>query len=171
MAKFCGGIKLDNTFKVIKGIICDANATTVDATKAVSTCGQRWDGALFTVSDKVITLHNSEGEEVGTPVSIKGNCGVGLDGRFFKVSKGVVSLQDGFVLTVNATPSDATIKVTDVDSAEVAPIAGTTNTFLLSGLGDSYTLTVSKTGYTTKTQAIVNNGDQTVEVKLEAADG
>lgn len=171
MAKFCGGIKLDNTFKVIKGIICDANATTVDATKAVSTCGQRWDGALFTVSDKVITLHNSEGEEVGTPVSIKGNCGVGLDGRFFKVSKGVVSLQDGFVLTVNATPSDATIKVTDVDSAEVTPITGTTNTFLLSGLGDSYTLTVSKTGYATKTQAVVNNGDQTVEVKLEAADG
>lgn len=171
MAKFCGGIKLDKTFKVIKGIICDANATTVDATKAVSTCGQRWDGALFTVSNKVITLHNSEGEEVGTPVPIKGNCGVGLDGRFFKVNKGVVSLQDGFVLTVNATPSDATIKVTDVDSAEVAPITGTTNTFLLSGLGDSYTLTVSKTGFTTKTQAIVNNGDQTVEVTLEAAGG
>ena len=169
MAKFCGGIKLDKTFKVIKGIICDANATSVDATKAVSTCGQRWDGALFTVSNKVITLHNSEGEEVGTPVPIKGNCGVGLDGRFFKVNKGVVSLQDGFVLTVNATPSDATIKVTDVDSAEVAPITGTTNTFLLSGLGDSYTLTVSKTGFATKTQAVVNNGDQTVEVTLEAA--
>ena len=169
MAKFCGGIKLDKTFKVIKGIICDANATSVDATKAVSTCGQRWDGALFTVSNKVITLHNSEGEEVGTPVPIKGNCGVGLDGRFFKVSKGVVSLQDGFVLTVNATPSDATIKVTDVDSAEVASITGTTNTFLLSGLGDSYTLTVSKTGFATKTQAVVNNGDQTVEVTLEAA--
>lgn len=171
MAKFCGGIKLDKTFKVIKGIICDANATTVDATKAVSTCGQRWDGALFTVSNKMITLHNSEGEEVGTPIPIKGNCGVGLDGRFFKVGKGVVSLQDGFVLTVNATPSDATIKVTDVDSAEVAPITGTTNTFLLSGLGDSYTLTVSKTGFTTKTQTIVNNGDQTVEVTLEAAGG
>ena len=171
MAKFCGGIKLDKTFKVIKGIICDANATTVDETKAVSTCGQRWDGTLFTVSNKVITLHNSEGEEVGTPVPIKGNCGVGLDGRFFKVNKGVVSLQDGFVLTVNATPSDATIKVTDVGSAEVAPITGTTNTFLLSGLGDSYTLTVSKTGFTTKTQAVVNNGDQTVEVTLEAAGG
>lgn len=169
MAKFCGGIKLDNTFKVIKGIICDANATSVDATKAVSTCGQRWDGALFTVSDKVITLHNSEGEEVGIPVPIKGNCGVGLDGRFFKLSKGVVSLQDGFVLTVNATPTDATIKVTDADSTEVVPITGTTNTFLLSGLGDSYTLTVSKTGYTTQTQTVVNNGDQTVEVTLEAA--
>ena len=171
MAKFCGGIKLDKTFKVIKGIICDANATTVDATKAVSTCGQRWDGALFTVSNKVITLHNSEGEEVGTPVPTKGNCGVGLDGRFFKLNKGVVSLQDGFVLTVNVTPADATIKVTDVDSAEVTPITGTTNTFLLSGLGDSYTLTVSKTGFTTETQAIVNNGDQTVEVTLEAAGG
>ena len=172
MAKYCGGIKLSSeSLKIIKGIICDANATSVDATKAVSTCGQRWDGALFTVSNKVITLHNSEGEEVGTPVPIKGNCGVGLDGRFFKVNKGVVSLQDGFVLTVNATPSDATIKVTDVDRAEVAPITGTTNTFLLSGLGDSYTLTVSKTGFTTKTQAVVNNGDQTVKVTLEAAGG
>ena len=169
MAKFCGGIKLDKTFKVIKGIICDANATSVDATKAVSTCGQRWDGALFTVSDKVITLHNSEGDAVGTPVPIKGNCGVGLDGRFFKLSKGVVSLQDGFVLTVKATPADATIKVTDVDSAEVAPITGTTNTFLLSGLGDSYTVEVSKTGYTTQTKTIANNGDQTVDVALVAA--
>lgn len=172
MAKFCGGIRLDSeTLKTINGIICDVNATTVDATKAVSTCGQRWDGALFTTSNKVITLHNSEGEEVGTPVSIRGNCGVGLDGRFFKLNKGVVSLQDGFVLTVNATPSDATIKVTDVDSAEVAPITGTTNTFLLSGLGDSYTLTVSKTGFTTKTQAVVNNGDQTVEITLVAEGG
>ena len=171
MAKFCGGIRLDDTLKVIKGIICDANATSVDATKAVSTCGQRWDGALFTVSNKVITLHNSEGDEVGTPAPIKGNCGVGLDGRFFKLSQGVVSLQDGFVLTVNVTPADATIKVTDADSAEVIPITGTTNTFLLSGLGDNYTLTVSKTGFTTKTQAIINDKDQTIEVTLEAAGG
>lgn len=171
MAKFCGGIRLDDTLKVIKGIICDANATSVDATKAVSTCGQRWDGALFTVSNKVITLHNSEGDEVGTPAPIKGNCGVGLDGRFFKLSQGVVSLQDGFVLTVNVTPADATIKVTDADSAEVTPITGTTNTFLLSGLGDNYTLTVSKTGFTTKTQAITNDKDQTIEVTLEAAGG
>ena len=170
MAKFCGGIRLDSkTLKTINDIICDANATNVDVTKVVSTCGQLWDGALFTVSDKVITLHNSEGEAVGTPAPIKGNCGVGLDGRFFKLSKGVVSLQDGFVLTVNATPADATIKVTDVDSAEVAPITGTTNTFLLSGLGDSYTLTVSKTGFTTKTQTVVNNGDQTVNVTLTEA--
>ena len=73
--------------------------------------------------------------------------------------------------TANATPADATIKVTGVDSAEVAPITGTTNTFLLSGLGDNYTIEVSKAGFTTKTQTVVNNGDQTVEVELVAEGG
>lgn len=173
MAKYCGGIKLDKTFKVIKGIICDAGASTVDVSKAISTCGQLWDGNLFTVAkvgkNKVITLHNSEGEEVGTPILARGNCGVGLDGRFFKLSKGTVSLHDGFVLTVAVTPADATIKVTDADSAEIEPITGTTNTFLLDGLGDSYTVEVSKNGYTTQTQTITNNGDQTVEITLVEA--
>lgn len=132
---YCGGIKLGNGLKLIKGIICDEAATTVDKTKAVSTCGQLWDGALFATStvggSKVITLHNSEGEEVGTPVLSKGNCGVGLDGRFFKVVNGSVTLQDGFVLTVNVTPADANIVVKDADSATVSPITGTTNQFLL----------------------------------------
>lgn len=174
MANFCGGIKLDNTtLKLINGVICDANATTVDRSKAVSTCGQLWDGALFTVA-KVggagyITLHNSEGEEVGTPVTGRGNCGVGLDGRFFKIVKGAVTLQDGFVLTVKATPADATIAVKDVDSAAVTPITGTANQFLLSGLGDSYTVTVSKTGYTAQTKTITNNKDQTITVTLVAS--
>lgn len=171
MAKFCGGIKLDNTFKVINGIICDANATSVDVAKAITTCGQLWDGALFTKRGHVITLHNSEGEDIGNVVSINGNCGAGLDGRFFSVTKGIVSLQNGFVLTVNVTPDDATIKVTDADSTEVSPISGTTNTFLLSGLGDTYTVAVSKTGYTTKTQTVKNNGDQTIAVTLVEASG
>lgn len=166
MAKFCGGIKLDNTFKVIKGVICDANATTVDATKAVSTCGQLWDGSLFTVRNNVITLHNSEGDEIGTPAAIKGNCGVGLDGRFFKLSKGVVSLQDGFLLTVNATPDTASIKVVDADSVEVEPVAGKTNVFLLSGIGDQYGVNVEKEGYTGKHLTITNDKDQTLNVEL-----
>ena len=92
MAKFCGGIKLDKTFKVIKGIICDANATTVDATKAVSTCGQLWDGASFKVKRvdgcPVITLLSASGIVEKT----LGNCGVGLDGRFFHVEDGKVVL-------------------------------------------------------------------------------
>lgn len=175
MAKFCGGIKLGNTFKMIKGVICDAAATSVDMTKAITTCGQLWDGALFTVASvdghKVITLHNSEGDEVGTPVLATGNCGVGLDGRFFKVLDGVVSLQDGFLLTVVATPTDATIKVTDAENVEVDPVSGQTNVFLLGDLGDNYTLTVSKTGYTTKTQTIANTKDQTVTITLTEARG
>lgn len=174
MANFCGGIKLDNTtLKLINGVICDVGATTVDRSKTVSTCGQLWDGALFTVA-KVggagyITLHNSEGEEVGTPVVGRGNCGVGLDGRFFKIVKGAVTLQDGFVLTVKATPADATIAVKDADSVAVTPITGTTNQFLLSGLGDSYTVTVSKTGYTAQTKTITNDKDQTITVTLVAS--
>ena len=169
MAKYCGGIKIDETMKIINGVICDANASAVDVSKAVSVCGQLWDGNLFTVADNVITLHDSEGEDVGAPTKIKGNCSIGLDGRFFKLDKGVVSLQDGFVLTVNVTPTDATIKVTDAGSIVIAPITDTTNTFLLSGLGDTYTVEVSKTGYTTKTQTITNNGDQTITITLEAA--
>lgn len=169
MAKYCGGIKIDETMKIIDGVICDANANAVDVSKAVSVCGQLWDSNLFAVSDKVITLHGSEGEDIGTPTKIKGNCGIGLDGRFFKLNKGVVSLQDGFVLTVDVTPTDAAIKVTDTDSAVITPIAGTTNTFLLSGLGDTYTVEVSKTGYTTKTQTVTNNADQKIVITLEAA--
>lgn len=174
MANFCGGIKLDkNTLKIINGVICDANATTVDRSKAVSTCGQLWDGALFTVvkvgGAGYITLHGSEGEEIGAPIMGRGNCGVGLDGRFFKIVKGAVTLQDGFVLTVNATPADATIAVKDADSAAVTPITGTTNQFLLSGLGDSYTVTATKAGYTTEAKQVKNTGDQTFAIVMKAS--
>lgn len=171
MARFCGGIKLDDTFKVINGIICDAAATGVDVTKAVTGCGQLWDGALFTKAFvdgvPVITLHNSEGEEVGEPVKVRGNCGVGLDGRFFKMINGVVSLQDGFLLTVIVTPDNATITVMDADQEVITPVAGKTNVFLLSGIGDSYSVTAQKDGYTGKSQTITNNGDQTITIELE----
>lgn len=174
MARYCGGIHFDNSLKIIDGIICDAGVSTVDASKAITTCGQLWDGALFTKvvqnGRQIITLHNSEGGDVGTPVPVNGNCGVGLDGRFFKVADGVVSLQDGFVLTVNVNPADATIAVTDVDGIAVAPVSGSTNQFLLDGLGDTYTVTVSKDGYVTKTQNIVNDGDQTIDIELVEAD-
>lgn len=97
MARFCGGIRLDSdTLKVIKGVICGAGAASVDVANAVSTCGQLWDGASFKTVKvdgvSVITLRNSEGNEDGTPTLIKSNCGVGLDGRFFKIADGVVSL-------------------------------------------------------------------------------
>ena len=97
MANYCGGIRLNlDTLKVLKGVICDAGAASVDVANAVSTCGQLWDGALFKTVNvdgvSVITLKNSEGNEAGTPTLVKGNCGVCLDGRFFKIADGVVSL-------------------------------------------------------------------------------
>ena len=168
MAKYCGGIKIDETMKIINGVICDANASAVDVSKAVSVCGQLWDGNLFTVADNVITLHGSEGEDVGAPTKIKGNCGIGLDGRFFKLDKGVVSFQDGFVLTVNVTPLDAIITVTDAEGTVIDPISGKPKQFLLKGIGDTYTVTLTKTGYTTQAKQVKNDGDKTLTVVLQA---
>lgn len=168
MAKYCGGIKIDETMKIINGVICDANASVVDVSKAVSVCGQLWDGNLFTVADKVITLHSSEGEDIGAPTKIKGNCGIGLDGRFFKLDKGVVSLQDGFVLTVEVTPADAIITVTDTEGTVIDPISGKPKQFLLKGIGDTYTVTLTKTGYTTQAKQVKNDGDKTLTVVLHA---
>ena len=175
MANFCGGIKLGDGFKLIDGIICDAAATTVDRSKAVSTCGQLWDGALFAVAKiggaGYITLHGSEGEDIGAPVMSRGNCGVGLDGRFFKIVKGAVTLQEGFLLTVDVTPKDALITVTDVEGTEVDPVSDNAKQFLLSGIGDTYTVTATKAGYTTEAEQVKNTGDQTLKIVMQEAVG
>ncbi len=174
MANFCGGIKLnDKTLKLIDGVICDIGATTVDKSKTVSTCGQLWDGDLFVTTtvngSKVITLHNSEAEDIGKAVLVRGNCGVGLDARFFRMEKNTVLLKNGFILMINTTPSDATIKVTDAEGLQIQPVTGSTRLFLLEDLGDNYTVEVSKDGYTAQTQTIKNTKDQTINVMLVAA--
>lgn len=173
MNNFCGGIRIDkNTLKIIDGVICDANAASVDKSKAVSTCGQLWDGALFTVvkigGANYITLHGSEGEEIGAPIMGRGNCGVGLDGRFFKVVNGAVTLQEGFLLTVDVTPNDAIITVTDAEGETVEPVSGNTKQFLLNGIGDTYTVTATKTRYTTEAKQVKNTGDQTFTIVMQA---
>nr|DAF79457.1 MAG TPA: hypothetical protein [Caudoviricetes sp.] len=170
MAKYCGGIALGEGLKLLNGVICDTNVKTVDVSKAVSTCGQLWDGNLFATTVvngyKVITLHTVDDEDVGEPIVAKGNCGVGLDGRFFKLVKGKVNLQDGFILTVVTDPVTASVKVVDSDNVEIQPIEENGKTFLLSGIGDSYGVNVEKDGYTGKHITIVNNKDQTVNVEL-----
>ena len=93
MSNFCGGIRLDGvTLKVINGVICDATADSVNVDVAVSTCGQLWDGASFKVERvdgcPVITLLSASGIVEKT----LGNCGVGLDGRFFHIEDGKVVL-------------------------------------------------------------------------------
>ena len=174
MDNFCGGIRIDkNTLKIINGVICDANAASVDKSKAVSTCGQLWDGALFTVvkigGANYITLHGSEGEEIGAPIMGRGNCGVGLDGRFFKIVNGAVTLQKGFLLTVDVTPNDAIITVTGAGGKTVDPVSGNTKQFLLKGIGDTYTVTATKTGYTTEAKQVKNTGDQTFTIVMKAS--
>ena len=170
MANWCGGIRLDkNTLKIIDGVICDANAATVDRSKAVSTCGQLWDGASFKVKRvdgcPVITLLSASGVVEKT----LGNCGVGLDGRFFKVVNGAVALQEGFMLTVDVTPNDAIITVTDSDGETIEPVSGNAKQFLLKGIGDTYTVTATKTGYTTEAKQVKNTGDQTFTIVMKAA--
>jgi hypothetical protein len=186
MAKFCGGIKLNNKFlKVIKGVICAAEDTedTIDVNNTVSTCGQLWDRGLFTVSNKVITIiGDDEGNPVGgVPIfPIKTNCGINLDGRLFKITKdGVSEKQDAYRLFLVPTPSDATVKLTDANGAEltfniVDYITGSSDTyaFLLGEIGTEYTLTVSKTGYVTQTKTITQKAEnQTLRITLEAEAG
>ena len=93
MSNFCGGIRLDGvTLKVINGVICDATTDSVNVEDAVSTCGQLWDGATFKVDRvdgcPVITLLSASGIVEKT----LGNCGVGLDGRYFRIEDGKVVL-------------------------------------------------------------------------------
>ena len=174
MPNFCGGIRLDSaTLKVINGVICDATAGSVNVEDTVSTCGQLWDGALFTVvkvgGAGYITLHGSEGEEIGAPIMGRGNCGVGLDGRFFKIVNGAVTLQEGFLLTVDVTPNDAIITVTDAGGKTIDPVSGNAKQFLLKGIGDTYTVTATKAGYTTEAKQVKNTGDQTFTIVMKAA--
>ena len=90
---------------------------------------------------------------------------------FFKVVKGTVELQDGFVLTVDVTPKDAIITVTDADGEEVDPVSDNAKQFLLSGIGDTYTVTATKTGYTTEAKQVKNTGDQTFKIVMKAVAG
>jgi len=172
MARFCGGIHIDDSLKIINGVICDAGATSVDVANALTTCGQLWDGELFAkVTYKgrpVVTCYDSEtGAIIDDPVPIRGNCGVALDERYFKINDGMVGLHEGFILTVITDPTTASITVMDADSEEIGPISYNTNIFLLPGIGDQYSVTVQKDGYTGKTQTITNNGDQTITIVLE----
>ena len=173
MAKFCGGIKLDpKFFEIIDGVICvkDVSEEGFDVTNTISACGQLWDGNLFTFRDGVITLASIYYEH--PPVPIKGSCGIGLDSLYFKLFNGVVSRADpGYLLTVNVSPADATIKVIDANGDEWPPIAGATNIFILTKVG-TYEVVVSKTGYITKTKTArvdENHFEQTIDVTLEAA--
>lgn len=168
MAKFCGGFKFDSSLKLIDGVLCLADAVAVDVTKAVTGCGQMWDGASFKVVKvdgfkSCITLANN-GHDVKL---VAGNCGVGLDADFFnRDANGEVVVTNGYVLTVVPTPASATVTVISEDGQAVAPQAD--GTFVLPNIDGNYSVTVTEAGHTGKTRTIKNDKSQTIEVDLDA---
>lgn len=169
MAKFCGGFKFDASLKTINGVLCLANAQTVDVQKAVTGCGQMWDGETFKIVKvdgyrPCVTLKNN-GKNVNL---IAGNCGVGLDGNFFVKVGNVTTFNNGYILTVKFTPKEATVQVLDKNSIAVDPIATGEDhiKYCLSMLDEKYSVTVEADGYTGKSQTIMNDKTQEVEVDL-----
>ena len=65
--------------------------------------------------------------------------------------------------------NDAIITVTDAGGEMVDPVNGNAKQFLLSGIGDTYTVTATKTGYTTEAKQVKNTGDQTFTIVMKAA--
>lgn len=168
MAKFCGGFKYDTTsLKLINGILCLADAQDVDPKKAVTGCGQMWDGEAFKIVKvdgyrPCVTLKEN-GHDVKL---VAGNCGVGLDADFFsKNGDGKMVATNGYVLTVNTTPANATIVVMSADGVVIQPREG--GEYVLPNLDGKYSVTVSKEGYTGKSRTITNNKSQTVNVNLD----
>lgn len=59
--------------------------------------------------------------------------------------------------------------MTDVDGTEVDPVSGNAKQFLLSGIGDTYTVTATRAGYTTEAKQVKNTGDQTLKIVMQAS--
>ena len=171
MAKFCGGFKFNSSLKLVKGILClaETKEANVDPSKAVTGCGQMWDGETFKIVKvdgyrPCVTLKNN-GKNVDL---IAGNCGVGLDGNFFVKVGNVTTFNNGYILTVKFTPKEATVQVLDKNSTAVDPIATGEDyiKYCLPMLDEKYSVTVEADGYTGKSQTIMNDKTQEVEVDL-----
>lgn len=169
MAKFCGGLKFDDSLKIIKGVLCLAEAQDVDVSKAVTGCGQLWDGDAFKIVKvdgyrPCVTLKNN-GHDVKL---IAGNCGVGLDETFFTRTNNVVSVANGYVLTVTLNPINAMVTILDEKGMQINPMATGEGfaKFCLPNLDAKYSVTVEADGFIGKSQTIDNNGSQEIAVEL-----
>lgn len=170
MAKFCGGFKYDTTsLKLIKGILCLADAQDVDPSKAITGCGQLWDGEAFKIVKvdgyrPCVTLVKND----NNVDFIAGNCGVGLDGTFFTKTNNTISVINGYVLTVALNPTNAMITVLDDSGVQIDPMATSEGfvKFCLPNIGAKYSVTVEADGFIGKSQTIDNNGNQDIEVEL-----
>lgn len=175
MANFCGGIKLGETLKVDKGIITLATGTSV-VDEVVTPCGMLWDSNVFEIAKvegrPVVTSIGID-EEMGMPLIVKSNCGLALDGLYFQVNEDKsIDFNESHVLEVLFTPIDATVAVTYGDEdTPVEPIPGTTNIYKLDETDATYSITVSKEGYTSQTEQVTADQNHIIEINLEVAQG
>lgn len=178
MANFispCGGLYFDDSsVKKIGNVITGASVDS--ATNSFNFCGQSYDSAVFEERNsinglvKVLSSVNNPDELGIVPTNtISFPCGgVLADSRFFQVQNGAVGFKNGFVLTINATPSDATITVT-LSGENVAPMNVGGNQFLMESLGETYVWKVEKDGYTTQTGNVVASDNSVKNITLVKA--
>lgn len=166
MATFCGGIKLDESLEVIDGIITKTDGTPTDES-VVSVCGQLWDGEIFGKAIKngaeVVTIVTPT---IQTPLStVKANCGIKLDSRYFNVESESVEFAMRYFLSVYTTPPDATVEVKQGDTT-IEKINGI-NLYPMKLVGEKYTVTVSAEDYVTQSVEVTAVEDKILEIDLE----
>ena len=171
----CGGLYFDDaSFKKIGNIVTGASISSV--TNSFDFCGQLYDSAVFEGRNSkdgltriLSSINNPDAVGILPSSTVSFPCGgVKADERFFQVQNGTVSFKNGYVLTINTTPSDATISVTlDGDAVIPMNIAGTQ--FLMESIGDTYVWTVRKNGYTTQTGNVVASDNAIETVTLVEA--
>ena len=94
MTRFCGGIRLDDSFKIVKGVIT-THDNLIPVNNTVNICSQLFDAGHFEVNEvegkKVLTAIGAI-----TPIPIKGliksTCGgLYFDGRYFRLNNGILT--------------------------------------------------------------------------------
>lgn len=168
----CGGINLNNSAFATSNNIITTFGTTASASHTTTPCGVLFDSNVFTVKKNteganVLTSVNSVESKISS--TVKASCGMLADARYFSVTNNVMSFADGYVLTVNVTaPTSGYTVVVKQGSTVISVMSGTTNQYFLSSIGSTYDVTVSATGYSTKTQSFSNTQNRTLSIALSA---
>lgn len=159
----CGGMKINTTaFKLIDGVVTDANAVSAPNSFNAACGGQYFDTAYFKTVDGVLTTVTP----VGVDKSFQANCSLLCDSSQFEFdADGALQYKTAY-LTFNVTPADATIVVTDEKSNPIKKNADGTYTVMVT---KRYTYTISKTGFTTVTDSVLVSKDATIKVDLKPA--
>ena len=157
----CGGLKINTgALKLINGIVTDVNAVSVANSFNASCGGQYFDSAFFKTIDGVITANGA------TTVDgyIEANCSLRFDSAKFALDANGAIQYKPALLTIETTPNDATVLVTDWNGNVVNPNAQGKYPVIVT---KEYTYTITKENYNTVTQSIVISDDLLIDVTLE----